>query len=109
LKILRPAESGTKEAAPVPGDYSFVDPKTTSKLRSSVEELATRFASPVRRAIRKAERSDVSAVDYFRVDPSDRQCSIPAYHDSGFHKRIFGRLPLAFNRLAGSMIYPHLD
>jgi hypothetical protein len=31
LKILQQAESGTKEAAPVPGDYSFVEPKTTSK------------------------------------------------------------------------------
>jgi len=29
--------------------------------------------------------------------------------DSGFHKRIFGRLPLVLNRLAGRMIYPHLD
>ena len=27
----------------------------------------------------------------------------------GFHKRIFSRLPLALNRLAGAMIYPHLD
>ena len=28
---------------------------------------------------------------------------------AGFHKRIFSRLPLALNRLAGSMVYPHLD
>ena len=48
-------------------------------------------------------------INYYRVGPSGRQCSIPAHHGSGFHKRIFGRLPLAFNRLAGSMIYPHLD
>src|SRR5437016_660412 len=34
----------------------------TLDLRSSAEELATRFASPVRRAIRKAERSGVKAV-----------------------------------------------
>ena len=27
----------------------------------------------------------------------------------GFHKKIFSRLPLALNRLAGSMLYPHLD
>src|SRR5438132_9650164 len=33
----------------------------TLDLRRHVEELANRFASPVRRAIRKAERSDVSA------------------------------------------------
>ena len=48
-------------------------------------------------------------IDYFRVDPSGRQCLVPAPHDSGFHKKIFGRLPLVINRLAGSMIYPHLD
>src|SRR6266403_1444276 len=48
-------------------------------------------------------------IDYFRVDPSGGQCLIAAPHDSGFHTRIFGRLPLVLNRLAGSMIYPHLD
>ncbi len=48
-------------------------------------------------------------IDYFRVDPSGRKCLVAAPHDSGFHKRIFGRLPLVLNRLAGSMIYPHLD
>jgi hypothetical protein len=53
--------------------------------------------------------TEEETVDYFRVDPSGRQCLIAAPHDSGFHKRIFGRLPLVLNRLAGSMIYPHLD
>ena len=49
-------------------------------------------------------------IDYFRFDPSGRQCLAPARsHDSGLHKKVFGRLPLMFNRLAGSMIYPHLD
>ena len=49
-------------------------------------------------------------IDYFRVDPSGRQCLAPARsHDSGLHKKVFGRLPLLLNRLAGSMIYPHLD
>jgi GNAT acetyltransferase-like protein len=49
------------------------------------------------------------AIDYFRVDPSGRKCILPAPSDSGFHKKIFSRLPLAFNRLAGSILYPHLD
>jgi hypothetical protein len=53
--------------------------------------------------------TEEETIDYFRVDPSGRQYLIPARHDSGFHKRVFGRLPLVFNRLAGSMIYPHLD
>jgi hypothetical protein len=48
-------------------------------------------------------------IDYFRVDPSGGKCLVQTPYNSGFHKRIFGRLPLAINRLAGSMIYPHLD
>jgi Acetyltransferase (GNAT) domain len=51
--------------------------------------------------------TEEEALNYFRVDPSGRE--LAARHDSAFHKRIFCRLPLAFNRLAGSMIYPHLD
>jgi hypothetical protein len=53
--------------------------------------------------------TEEDTIDYFRVDPSGRQCLVPTHRDSGFHTRIFGRLPLVFNRLAGSMIYPHLD
>ena len=49
-------------------------------------------------------------ISYCRVNPSGRQCLAPARsHDSGFHNRIFRKLPLVLNRLAGSMIYPHLD
>ena len=48
-------------------------------------------------------------IDYFRVDPSGRQCLTPVRRKGGLHKRIFGRLPLVFNRLAGSILYPHLD
>jgi len=48
-------------------------------------------------------------IDYFRVDPSGRESLVPASSNSGFHKKIFGRLPLTLNRLAGSLIYPHLD
>ena len=48
-------------------------------------------------------------INYYRVDPSSRQCFSPARRYSGFHKKVFGRLPLMFNRLAGSIIYPHLD
>jgi hypothetical protein len=53
--------------------------------------------------------TEEETINYFRVDPLGRQCLIAAPHDSGFHTRIFGRLPLVLNRLAGSMIYPHLD
>ena len=48
-------------------------------------------------------------INYYRVDPSGRQCLVPAPGNSGFHKRVFGKLPLVFNRLAGSILYPHLD
>jgi Acetyltransferase (GNAT) domain len=48
-------------------------------------------------------------IDYFRVDPSGRQCLPPIRRNGGLHKRVFGRLPLIFNRLAGSILYPHLD
>src|SRR5437879_10772318 len=41
LKALQQAELGTKEAAPVSGDYSFVEPKTTSK------SLEMRILDPV--------------------------------------------------------------
>jgi hypothetical protein len=48
-------------------------------------------------------------IDYFRVYPSGRDALAPKRTNSALHKQIFGRLPLVLNRLAGSMIYPHLD
>ena len=53
--------------------------------------------------------TEEQAIDYFRVDPSGQQLSASVRAESGFHKRIFGTLPLIFNRLAGSLVYPHLD
>src|SRR5439155_4766747 len=46
--------------------------------------------------------TEEETIDYFRVDSSGRQFLAAARHGSGFHKRIFGILPLVFNRLAGS-------
>lgn len=48
-------------------------------------------------------------INYYRVDPAGRQCFTPARRGSGFHRKLFGRLPLMFNRVAGSIVYPHLD
>jgi hypothetical protein len=48
-------------------------------------------------------------IDYCRIDPSGQQRLMPAPHNFGFHKKVFGRLPLRLNRLAGSIMYPHLD
>ena len=51
-------------------------------MRNGVEQLTTRFASPVRRAIRKAERSDVTATvvrnrpaigDFYRLHVQTRR------------------------------------
>ena len=53
--------------------------------------------------------TEEETIDYFQVDPSDRKCLLAAPCNFSFHKKIFARLPLVFNRLAGSMIYPHLD
>jgi Acetyltransferase (GNAT) domain len=53
--------------------------------------------------------AEEETIGYFRVDPSGRKCLAAAPSTSGFHKKIFCRLPLALNRLAGSMIYPHRD
>ena len=53
--------------------------------------------------------TEEETISYFRVDSSGRQFLADARHDSGLHRRIFRMLPLVFNRVAGSMIYPHLD
>ena len=53
--------------------------------------------------------TEEETIDYFRVDPSSRKCLVAPPSNSGFHKKIFARLPLSVNRLAGAMIYPHLD
>jgi hypothetical protein len=53
--------------------------------------------------------TEEETIDYFRVDPSNRKSLVVAPSNFVFHKKIFARLPLAVNRLAGAMIYPHLD
>src|SRR5262249_41361057 len=53
--------------------------------------------------------AEEKTIDYFRVYPLGRECVPSVRSGSGFHKKIFGRLPLALNRLAGCVIYPHLD
>ena len=53
--------------------------------------------------------TEEETIGYFRVDPSGRHGLAPVRPNSGFQTKIFGILPLVVNRLAGSMIYPHLD
>jgi Acetyltransferase (GNAT) domain len=49
------------------------------------------------------------AIEYFRFDTETEAWKSAGDSGSGFHNRIFRRLPLAINRLAGAVIYPHLD
>jgi hypothetical protein len=49
-------------------------------------------------------------IDYFRWETGSGAWASPKNGGgSAFHKKLFKRLPLALNRLAGSMLYPHLD
>jgi hypothetical protein len=80
--------------------------------RTGVEKLhfgRTDFENDGLRRFKLSWDTQEETIDYFRVDPSGRQCFTPVRRDGGLHKRIFGRLPLVFNRLAGSILYPHLD
>jgi hypothetical protein len=80
--------------------------------RTNVEKLhfgRTDYENDGLRRFKLSWNTQEETIDYFRVDPSGRPCLTPVRRDAGLHKRIFGRLPLMFNRLAGSILYPHLD
>jgi CelD/BcsL family acetyltransferase involved in cellulose biosynthesis len=48
-------------------------------------------------------------LEYFRFDTRTRSWETAHDCSSGFHTKVFRRLPLALNRLAGAAIYRHLD
>jgi hypothetical protein len=48
-------------------------------------------------------------IDYARFDTASASWKASCDHRSALHKRIFRALPASLNRLAGAMIYPHLD
>lgn len=48
-------------------------------------------------------------VDYHRLSTRPAGRSRSGDKSSGFHTALFRRLPLAVNRLAGAILYPHLD
>ena len=80
--------------------------------RTGVEKLhfgRTHCENDGLRRFKLSWNTQEETIDYFRVNPSGREHLVAAPSDSGFHKKIFSRLPLAVNRLAGAMIYPHLD
>lgn len=49
------------------------------------------------------------AIQYSRFDIEGKTWKNSGVNASGFHNHVFRRLPLALNRLAGCLIYPHLD
>jgi len=80
--------------------------------RNGAEKLhfgRTDFENDGLRRFKLSWGTEEETISYFRVDSSGRQFLADARHDSGLHRRIFRMLPLVFNRVAGSMIYPHLD
>lgn len=52
---------------------------------------------------------DSFPLSYDRYDPDRRAWLSPASSRAESHPLIFGHLPLVINRLAGRLIYPHLD
>jgi Acetyltransferase (GNAT) domain len=48
-------------------------------------------------------------IDYARFDTASASWKDSRDHRSTFHRRIFRALPASLNRLAGAILYPHLD
>jgi hypothetical protein len=48
-------------------------------------------------------------INYFKFDPRANSWLSGGGLPGTLHKKVFGRLPLKLNQLAGSTIYPHLD
>ena len=48
-------------------------------------------------------------IEYFKFDPAAGAWLTDRDKSSGFHTALFSRLPLTVNRLAGTLLYPHLD
>ena len=60
------------------------------------------------RRYKRAWASKEESVSYLRLDlPSERWTSVDGCGHS-LHEHVFRRMPLAVNRLAGAMLYPHL-
>jgi hypothetical protein len=49
------------------------------------------------------------SIQYFKFESVVRPRASSAESDSCFHRAVFGMLPIPLNRLAGNLIYPHLD
>ncbi|MBV8901745.1 MAG: GNAT family N-acetyltransferase [Verrucomicrobia bacterium] len=61
------------------------------------------------RRFKQAWGTKEDRIDYLRFSPTAEMQAKNRGADSGLHRGVFGRLPSALNRLAGVLIYPHLD
>lgn len=48
-------------------------------------------------------------IEYYKFDTATQTWATAQDRATGFHNAVFRHLPLAVNRLAGTMMYPHLD
>jgi Acetyltransferase (GNAT) domain len=53
--------------------------------------------------------TEEGTIEYFRFALRAQAWDDNRRDGSGFHNQLFRKLPLAINRLAGTLIYPHLD
>jgi lipid II:glycine glycyltransferase (peptidoglycan interpeptide bridge formation enzyme) len=53
--------------------------------------------------------TEEETIEYLKFDTAAKTWVGGRDNVAGFHSEIFGRLPLVLNRLAGAIIYPHLD
>src|SRR6266404_830333 len=80
---------------------------------SGVETLDFGRTAKDNEGLRRFKRSwgaTEKPINYFKLDTATNTwVAAPAKRDLHFHKDIFRALPVTINRLAGAMIYPHLD
>jgi hypothetical protein len=53
--------------------------------------------------------TEEETIGYLKFSVAGGSCATSGHSPSGLHRLVFGSLPLVVNRLAGSIIYPHLD
>ena len=79
---------------------------------SDVETLHFGRTATDNEGLRRFKRSwgaTEEPINYFKLDIATNTWVTPPKRDLNFHEGIFRALPVAINRVAGAMIYPHLD
>jgi hypothetical protein len=81
-------------------------------VKTGIEELHFGRTATDNKGLRKFKLAwgvSEHAIEYFRFHLATRLWVTDGQTRPSFHKAVFRRLPLAVNRLAGAVIYPHLD